>query len=120
MEQLSFKKFIKLDEQAASPMITMPLQEVINAGKVTNMVQIVIMAQLTCALKEFTGALATRYIYEVARDSSSAVLIDSLKKMPAADQVTLAKELLHHISQEYGLYPAGCTTQQRQTIASSQ
>lgn len=101
----TFKKFVRLDEMAASPQVTMPLQEVITAGKVTNMVQIVIMAQLIGALKHFRGGDAARYINEITGTASYSVVIDSLKKMPASDQVQLARELLQHINQEYDLYP---------------
>jgi hypothetical protein len=120
MEVLTFKNIVRINEMKSSPQITMPLKEVIANGKVTNMVQIVIMSQLMNALKHFRGSEATRYIYEVAQESSSASLIDSLKKMPGSDQVHLARELLDQISGDYDLYPVGCESHQLRSVSDIQ
>lgn len=101
---LSFKTFARLNEHQSSPQITMPLQEVIKAGKVTNTVQIMIMAQLLGALKSFQGGEATRYMNEIYLEGGTpASVIQSLRDMPAEHQVNLARELLGHISQEYSI-----------------
>lgn len=120
MEVLTFKNIVRIDEMKSSPQITMPLKEVIAAGKVTNMVQIVIMSQLMCALKHIQGSEATRYIYEVAQQASSATLIDSLKKMSGTDQVHLARELLDHISGDYDLYPDSCVSHINHSVSDIQ
>ena len=94
---LSFKQFSSLTESHAAPHITMTLQQVIDAGKVTNTVQVVIMAQLIAALKDSPDNIA------VVRNASEYPLgsIESIKNLPASDQVELAKNLLLQINPGY-------------------
>lgn len=102
----SFKQFSQINEMKASPMVYMPLEEVIAAGKVTNTVQIMVMAQLIGSLKHFEGAAAARYMNEVyLTGGTPASMIKSLREMPEVDQVHLARELLRHIRQEYDITP---------------
>lgn len=98
---LSFKEFSTLTESHAAPHITMTLQQVIDAGKVTNTVQVVIMAQLIAALKDSPDNVA------VVKNVSEYPIsnIDSIKNLPAADQVELAKQLLLQISPGFHIGP---------------
>jgi glutamyl/glutaminyl-tRNA synthetase len=89
----------------------MILQEIIDAGKITNMAQTIILAQMV-ELFKFTSANSSgqvvdfnkfvrntnpRYMYEVPTPKQ---LIDELKNLDTEDQVKLAQWCLFQLAEE--------------------
>ena len=93
---LTFKSFSQLFEHHANPNVTMTLQQVIDAGKITNTVQVVIMSQLIASLKNSDDISSVRNYMEFPVSNT-----DSIRNLPASDQVELAKNLLLQISPGY-------------------
>ena len=101
MSYLTFKQFVQLNEHQVGPHITQTLQQVIDAGKITNTVQSVIMAQVIGALSN-GDVSAVRDLNAFPATSSA-----QLKQLPAEDQVHLAQQLLNTLSTGYHISSGG-------------
>lgn len=97
---LTFKQFTLLAEASNPIHVTMTLQQVIDAGKITNSVQAVIIAQVIENLKHEPDPIV-RNINEYPAFSSSN--INALKNLPPEDQVELARSLLNQINREFDI-----------------
>ena len=98
---------IKQVNESSTPIhMTMILQEVIKAGKVTNMIQYVILAQLVEMFKyaaqrdnqqsaEYVSGASPRYVYEFPTPKQ---IYDELKSLDDKDKVNLAKWCLSQLS----------------------
>ena len=82
-----------LKESTAPIHIVMLLQEVVNAGKVTNMTQYVALSQIVQLVK--LGNPKPRYMYENPTPKS---LLDEMKELSGEDQVKLAEWCLARLA----------------------